>query len=162
MYSRPSVWYSGRSAVPGGSITLAARTAATALAFNARATAAARAAGGLSVLADDGATADSDPASATAATIRTLISEPPGLPVKGDAARSHLYPSAPPSGAECRRSSRRAGPPWPGVRMFARHAGPQERSTGGPTGLRRVPDAPRAWQWSIVSVPFRVRLVRDR
>jgi hypothetical protein len=69
MYSRPSVWYSGRAAVPCGSITLAARTAATAFAFHASATAA----GGLSVLADDGATADSDATSTTAATIRTLI-----------------------------------------------------------------------------------------
>ena len=106
-----------------------------------------------SVLADDGATADSDAASATAATIRTLISDPPGLPVKGDAPEATFTRRLSPSGTGCRRSSRRAGPRWPGVRMITTHAGPQERSTGRPTGLRRVPGAPRAWQWSIVSVP---------
>ena len=30
-------------------------------------------------------------------------------------------------------------PPWPGVRMITTRAGPQEESTGRPTGLRRLP-----------------------
>ena len=33
-------------------------------------------------------------------------------------------------------------PPWPGVRMIATHAGPQEQSTGRSTGLRRLIGAP--------------------
>jgi hypothetical protein len=70
--------------VPGGSITLAARTAATAFAFHSSATAAG-ASGGLSVLTDDAAadsgTANSEAVSTAAATIRILISDPPGSPV---------------------------------------------------------------------------------
>ena len=64
--------------MPCGSITLAARTAATAFAFHVSATVAGTV-GDFSVFADDGAAANSDAASATAATIRTLISDPPGL-----------------------------------------------------------------------------------
>src|SRR5215469_3256227 len=75
MYKSPSVWYSGRGAVPCGSITLAARTAATAFAFHCSATVAGTTAASLR-LAEDGSTTASTAASKASTTAtRTLISK---------------------------------------------------------------------------------------
>jgi hypothetical protein len=106
----------GRAAVPGRSSTLAARTAATAFAFHASATVA--------------AVADSEAESATAAAIRTFISDPPGSPVKGAAhyAAVRGFPRPGWSGVPAQGQTGRPGrvgtarPAAPGIRNDPRAA----------------------------------------
>jgi hypothetical protein len=93
-----SVWYSGLGAVPAGSTTVAARTAATAFAFQSSATVAGGLAGSWA-FADQAAARSNAPSTAAATTIRTLISDPPRWPVTGP----HLAPSVEPATGVWRR-----------------------------------------------------------